>query len=100
MVILRADCSANIGWAVEPRKYQPLTEKNLLDIHGEVMADIDTTNEGVFRADRVLIRRMRFVPPGSHRFGELIPRLFEFANESGIHPVIRPLFVNNSDPVA
>lgn len=77
------------AWAVEPREYRPLTEKNLLDIHGQVMADIDTTNAGVFRADRVLIRGTRFIPPGSHRFGELIPRLFEFANEPGIHPVIQ-----------
>ncbi len=53
------------------------------------MADIDTVNAGVFRSDRVPIRGTRFVPPGSHRFGELIPRLFQFANELGIHPVIQ-----------
>jgi Fic family protein len=77
------------AWATETRDDQPLTEKNLLDIHGYVMADIDTVNAGMFRSDRVLIRGTRFVPPGSHRFGELIPRLFQFANESGIHPVIQ-----------
>jgi Fic family protein len=77
------------AWASETRDAQPLTEKNLLDIHADVMADIDTVNAGVFRSDRVLIRGTRFVPPGRHRFGELIPRLFQFANESGIHPVIQ-----------
>jgi Fic family protein len=77
------------AWAAEPRPHKPLTEKHLLEIHGEVMADIDTINAGVFRSDRVLIRGTRYVPPGSHRFSELIPKLFSLANESGIHPVIQ-----------
>jgi len=77
------------AWAAEQPPRHSLIENELLDIHGEVMAGIDTTNAGVFRSDRVLIRGTRFVPPGSHRFKELIPKLISFANEPHIQPVIQ-----------
>jgi len=67
----------------------PITQQELLDIHAEVLADIDAAGAGRFRSDRVLITGTRFVPPGSHRFGELIPALLERADSANVHPVVQ-----------
>lgn len=77
------------AWAAAGLEPAPLSEKNLLDIHAEVMADIDAMGAGLFRTGRVLITGTRYVPPGSHRFSELIPALMTLANEPGSHPVIQ-----------
>jgi Fic family protein len=61
-----------------------MTEQDLLDIQAEVLTDIDPANAGRFRSDRVLIKGTRYVPPGSHKFGELIPRMLELANAPGV----------------
>ncbi len=44
---------------------------------------------GRFRSERVLITGTHFVPPGGHKFAELIPKMLELANRSGVHPVIQ-----------
>ncbi len=67
----------------------PLTEQDLLDVHAHVLADIAPNAAGCFRTDRVLIKGTRFIPPGSHKFGELIPRMLELANLRGVHPVLQ-----------
>jgi len=65
-----------------------LTERDVLDVHAHVLEDIDAHHAGRFRADRVLIKGSRFVPPGSHRFQELLPRMLEIANRTGVHPAL------------
>lgn len=65
-----------------------LTERDILDIHAHVLADIEPTSAGRFRTERVLIKGTRFIPPGGHRFGELIPALLELAKRPGVHPAI------------
>jgi Fic family protein len=69
-------------WAEE--RTSPLTDQDLLDIHAEVLADIDAANAGRFRSARVLIKGTRFIPPGSHKFDDLIPRMLELANHEGV----------------
>lgn len=76
-------------WASAGSEPLALCEKNLLDIHAEVMADIDTTGAGRFRTGRVLISGTRYVPPSSQKFAELIPAMITLANQPQIHPVIQ-----------
>jgi Fic family protein len=66
-----------------------LTELDVLDVHAHVLADIAPNSAGRFRSDRVLIKGTRFVPPGSHRFGELVSKMLELANLKGVHPVLQ-----------
>ncbi len=75
------------SWTSERRG--ELSESDILALYSAVMADIDRTNAGQFRGDRVLISGTRFVPPESHKFPILIPRLIELANRPGLHPVFR-----------
>ncbi|HEX2836833.1 MAG TPA: Fic family protein [Phycisphaerales bacterium] len=74
-------------WAATRPASVPLTEQDLLAVHAHVMADIDTPSAGRLRTERVLIQGTRFIPPGSHKFGELLPALLSLANRPGIHPV-------------
>ncbi len=53
------------------------------------MADIDATGAGFFRTGRVLITGTRYVPPGNHKFAELISALVSLANQPHRHPVIQ-----------
>lgn len=83
-------------WAVErpwPAPGSSLMEGELLETHALVMADIDPANAGRLRTERVLIRGTRFIPPGAHRFGELVPALLLLANrddaDGPLHPVLR-----------
>ncbi len=76
------------GWASERPHGAPLSERDLLDVHALVLADIDPAAAGHFRTERVLISGTRFVPPGEHRFGELIPKMLELAKRPGVHPVV------------
>jgi len=66
-----------------------LAEQELLEIHADVLADIDARSAGRFRSDRVLIKGTRFIPPGSQKFGELVPKMLELANLEGVHPVLQ-----------
>lgn len=80
-------------WAVERPWPAPLLERELLETHALVIADIDAANAGRLRSERVLIRGTRFIPPGVHRFVELLPTLLLLANrddsEGPLHPVLR-----------
>ncbi len=66
-----------------------LAERDLLDVHALVLAEIDPQSAGRFRGERVLIRGSRFVPPGSHRFTELIPAMLDLGAREGVLPVIQ-----------
>jgi Fic family protein len=76
-------------WVEKRPSTSALTDRDILDIHAHVLADIATGSAGRFRADRVLIKGTRFIPPGSHKFGELVPRMLELANLEGVHPVLQ-----------
>jgi len=76
-------------WIEQRPSPSPLSEQDVLDIHAHVLADIDARSAGRFRADRVLIQGTRFIPPGSHKFGELVPKMLELANRAGAHPVLQ-----------
>jgi Fic family protein len=75
-------------WAADRTDASPLSEGDILAVHAQVMADIDRHGAGRFRSERVLIKGTRFVPPGSHRFGELVPAMLALANEGPLHPAI------------
>ncbi|MFN3168228.1 MAG: Fic family protein [Phycisphaeraceae bacterium] len=66
-----------------------IDEQVLLDLHGLVLADIAPAEAGVYRTGRVRIAGSRFIPPGSHRFAELMPVVFDRARATGLHPVLR-----------
>jgi Fic family protein len=74
-------------WAAN-RPDAPISERDLLDIHAIVLADIDAAAAGRFRIDRVLIKGTRFIPPGHHKFDQLIPALLDLANGKRTHPVL------------
>ena len=73
-------------WA--SRQPEPLTERELLDLHAIVLADIDSREAGRFRSGRVLIAGSRFVPPGPQKFGDLVPRALAMASDTRAHPAI------------
>lgn len=75
-------------WVAERPALWPLTTQDFLDVHAIVLADIDPA-AGRFRSDRVLIAGTGFVPPGSHKFSDLIPGMIELANRSGVRPVLQ-----------
>jgi len=67
----------------------PLTETDLLEVHGAVLRDITPNDAGRLRSERVLIAGTGFVPPGSHRFETLMPELLALANRPAVHPLIQ-----------
>lgn len=71
-------------WVEQRPLSSPMKEQDLLDIQAEVLADIDPANAGRFRSARVLIKGTRFIPPGSHKFDDLIPGMLELANAEGV----------------
>ncbi|MGD9789718.1 MAG: Fic family protein [Phycisphaerales bacterium] len=73
------------AWPIE----RSLTEDDLLQLHAQVLADIDPRSAGRLRTDRVLIKGSRFIPPGSHTFSTLVPALLERANRPGSHPALQ-----------
>lgn len=73
-------------WAETRSSTSEITEKDVLTINANVLADIDATSAGRLRTERVLIKGTRFVPPASHKFGVLLPALLDLANQAGVHP--------------
>lgn len=76
-------------WVEERPAEAPIADRDLFDVHAMVLADIDPAAAGRLRSERVLIAGTRFVPPGSHKFPVLVPRMMELANRSGVHPVLQ-----------
>jgi Fic family protein len=76
-------------WGVRRPLQAGLTEQDILDVHAHVLADIAKSSAGCFRTDRVLIKGTRFVPPGSHKFDELVPKMLDLANQPAAHPVLQ-----------
>jgi Fic family protein len=74
-------------WAEE--RPSPLADQDLLDVHAQVLADIDPVNAGRSRSARVLIKGTRFIPPGSQKFDDLIPRMLELATAQGVPPALQ-----------
>lgn len=77
------------SWVMDRPASSPLTESDILTVHAQVLADIDAASAGRFRSERVLIKGTRFVPPGSHKFDQLIPALLDLANRPGVHPALQ-----------
>ena len=77
------------AWASARPPRGPIVEADLLAVHGAVLADIDATSAGRFRSQRVLIAGTRSVPPGAHRFDELVPATLGLANQADVHPLLR-----------
>ncbi len=75
-------------WAAQ-RPGDDLVEADVLDVHGLILADIDDAAAGRFRSERVRISGTGYVPPGAHRFAELVPASVALANRADIHPVLR-----------
>jgi len=76
-------------WAEDRPRSAPLTANDLFDVHSLVLADIDTANAGRFRSARVLIKGTRFIPPGNHKFDDLIPKMLELVNAEGMPPALQ-----------
>jgi Fic family protein len=76
-------------WVAERPQPSDLTDQDLLDLHAQVLADIDPHSAGRFRDGRVLIKGTRFIPPGSHKFGDLISRMLDLANLEGTPPALQ-----------
>jgi Fic family protein len=76
-------------WAEERPRSSPLVDQDLLEVHARVLAEIDPSSAGRFRSGRVLIKGTRFIPPGSHKFGDLISKMLELANQEGIPPALQ-----------
>lgn len=75
-------------WA-SARRLEPILERDLLDLHRIVLDEIDPVSAGSYRTQRVRIAGTGFIPPGGHRFAELIACTFARANRSEPHPVLR-----------
>lgn len=76
-------------WAESRAASQLVSERDLLDLHATVLAEIEPANAGRYRTERVRISGTRFIPPGGHRFPELIPAALALANTADRHPVLR-----------
>lgn len=76
-------------WATARLASVALTEQGVLGVHAAVLADIDAPAAGRFRSERVLIKGTRFIPPGSHKFAELIPAMLQLAHRVGVHPALQ-----------
>jgi Fic family protein len=76
-------------WAEDRPRSSPLADQDLLEVHAQVLAEIDPSSAGRFRSSRVLIKGTRFIPPGGHRFDDLIPRMLGLANQERIPPALQ-----------
>ena len=61
----------------------------MLAVHADVLADVATDDAGRYRAGRVLITGTRFVPPGPHRFAELLPASLDLAADASVPAILR-----------
>jgi len=77
------------GWVRERSVTAQLSDQDLFDIHAQVMADIDPRSAGRLRDTRVLIKGTQYIPPGSHKFADLIPRMLELVNRAGMPPALQ-----------
>ena len=75
------------SWA-SGRPQDVLREQDILDVHAQVLADIDPASAGRFRSQRMLIAGTGFVPPGAQKIEGLVARMIELANAPGVHPVL------------
>lgn len=76
-------------WVEERPQHSGLTEQDVFEIHAQVLADIDPRSAGRYRNARVLIKGTCFIPPGSHNFADLIPRILELANRETVAPALQ-----------
>lgn len=76
-------------WAVKRGAAASITETDVLDVHRAVLTDIDPRSAGVLRSDRVRISGTRFIPPGSHRFPQLLSAMLDRVNRPDAHPVLQ-----------
>jgi Fic family protein len=76
-------------WAADRPGSTEISEGDLLAVHAAVMADINPQAAGRFRSGRVLIKGTRFIPPGTHKFGQLVPAMLALANRTGVHPAVQ-----------
>jgi Fic family protein len=76
------------GWVTDRPSGTLLSQRDVLEVHAQVMADIEPGSAGRFRSERVRIVGTGFIPPGAQKFDLLIPRLIDLANRPGIHPVL------------
>jgi Fic family protein len=76
-------------WAARRSAVESISESDVLAVHAAVLADIDVHAAGRFRSERVLIKGTRFIPPGSHRFAELVPAMLARAARSDVHPALQ-----------
>lgn len=77
------------GWATTRPAVSPIAERDILDVLGTLLTDIDAASAGRVRSGRVLITGTRYVPPGSQKFDALIPAMLGLANAAHGHPVLR-----------
>ena len=76
-------------WAEERPRSCLLADQDLLEVHAQVLAEIDPSSAGRFRSGRVLIKGTRFIPPGSHKFDDLLPKMLGLANQEGVPPALQ-----------
>ena len=67
----------------------PISERELLELHAMVLQDIDSASAGHYRSERVRIAGSGFIPPANHRFAELIPLAFTRVHVESLHPILR-----------
>jgi len=71
-------------------KNNPLTEKDIKDLHQLVLKEIDNENAGIYRRENVIISGAKHIPPNHLRVHEqmeqLIPNLHEW--EKKYHPLV------------
>lgn len=76
-------------WAAQRPAHALLTERDILEVHALVLADIDSSHAGRFRRDRVLIKGTRYIPPSSAKLDALLPATLSLATTPSTHPVLR-----------
>lgn len=81
----RFDTSSAWRWTLRKRL---LDERELLNLHAIELADIDPAAAGRFRSERVRIAGSGLIPPGSHRFDQLIQEMLGLAQRTDCHPAL------------
>jgi len=71
-------------------KNNPLTERDIKDLHKLVLKEIDNENAGIYRRENVIISGAKHIPPNHFKVCEqmeqLIPKLHEW--EKKYHPLV------------
>lgn len=69
------------------RNYEPLSERQIRNIHNLILKNIDADNAGRYRTENVIISGAKHIPPSFLNLDEEMRSLIDWYNNDTCHPI-------------